>query len=204
MKNFIKDIVLLLMGLIVSISCSGNTSKKEENNMEKKEKVLIVFFSHAGENYGVGNIKVGNTKLVADEIQKVTGGDEFEIMAEKNYDMPYDALTKLAKEETEKGAKPSFKGEIKNIDDYDTVFIGGPIWWGTYPRVMFTFFDKYDLNGKTIIPFTTHEGSGLGSVVEDLKSIYPNATFKEAFSIYGHEIRKDLSKVDKWLKSLNY
>ncbi len=73
MKNFIKDIVLLLMGLIVSISCSGNTSKKEENNMEKKGKVLIVFFSHTGENYGVGNIKVGNTKLVADEIQKVTG-----------------------------------------------------------------------------------------------------------------------------------
>lgn len=204
MKNFIKDIVLLLMGLIVSISCSGNTSKKEENNMEKKGKVLIVFFSHAGENYGVGNIKVGNTKLVADEIQKVTGGDEFEIVAEKNYDMPYDALTKLAKEESEKGEKPSFKGEIKNIDDYDTIFIGGPIWWGTYPRVMFTFFDKYDLNGKTIIPFTTHEGSGLGSVVEDLKSIYPNATFKEPFNIYGHETRKDLSKVYKWLKKLNY
>lgn len=204
MKNFIKDIVLLLMGLIVSISCSGNTSKKEENNMEKKGKVLIVFFSHAGENYGVGNIKVGNTKLVADEIQKVTGGDEFEIVANKNYDMPYDALTKLAKEESEKGEKPSFKGDIKNINDYDTVFIGGPIWWGTYPRVMFTFFDKYDLNGKTIIPFTTHEGSGLGSVVEDLKTIYPKATFKEAFSIYGHETRKDLSKVDKWLKSLNY
>lgn len=204
MKNFIKNIVLLLMGLIVSTSCNGNTSKNEGINMEKKGKVLIVFFSHAGENYAVGNIKVGNTKLVADEIQKVTGGDEFEIVAEKNYDMPYDALIKLAKEETEKGEKPAFKGEVQNIDDYDTIFIGGPVWWGTYPRVMFTFFDKYDLNGKTIIPFTTHEGSGLGSVVEDLKSVYPNATFKEAFGIYGHETRKDLSKVDKWLKRLNY
>ena len=172
--------------------------------MKKNGKVLIVFFSHAGENYAVGNVKVGNTKFVADEIQKVTGGDEFEIVAEKNYDMSYDALTKLAKEETEKGEKPAFKGEVKNIDDYDTIFIGGPVWWGTYPRVMFTFFDKYDLNGKTIIPFTTHEGSGLGSVVEDLKSVYSNATFKEAFSIYGHETRKDLSKVDKWLKRLNY
>lgn len=204
MKNFIKSIALLLVGLIVSTSCNGNTSKKEGYNMEKKGKVLIVFFSHAGENYAVGNVKVGNTKLVADEIQKVTGGDEFEIVAEKNYDMPYEALTKLAKEETEKGEKPAFKGEIKNIDDYDTIFIGGPVWWGTYPRVMFTFFDKYDLNGKTIIPFTTHEGSGLGSVVEDLKSVYSNATFKEAFSIYGHETRKNLSKVDKWLKKLNY
>lgn len=201
--HFIKNLAMIVAGLLMTISCSGNSATKEKEVMEKKSKVLIVFFSHAGENYGVGNIKVGNTKLVADEIQKVTGGDEFEIVADKNYDMPYDALTKLAKEESEKGEKPSFKGEIKNIDDYDTVFIGGPIWWGTYPRVMFTFFDKYDLNGKTIIPFTTHEGSGLGSVVEDLKTIYPKATFKEAFSIYGHEIRKDLSKVDKYRKLLS-
>lgn len=167
-------------------------------------KVLIVFFSHAGENYAVGNIKVGNTKLVADEIQRITGGDEFEIVAEKDYNIPYDALTKLAKEESEKDEKPTFKGEVKNIDQYDTVFIGGPIWWGTYPQVMFSFFDKYNLNGKTIIPFSTHEGSGLGSVVSDLKRLYPKANFKTAFSIYGHECQKDLSKVNKWLKELGY
>ena len=202
--NFIKSFALLVAGLLMSVSCSGNGATKEKDVMEKKAKVLIVFFSHAGENYNVGNIKVGNTKLVADEIQKVTGGDEFEIVANKNYDLPYNDLVNVAKEETEKGEKPSFKGELKNIDDYDTVFIGGPIWWGTYPRVMFTFFDKYDLNGKTIIPFSTHEGSGLGSVVEDLKTLYPNATFKEAFSIYGTETRKDLSKVDKWLKRLDF
>ena len=202
--NFIKSFALLVAGLLMSVSCSGNGATKEKEVMEKKAKVLIVFFSHAGENYAVGNIKVGNTKLVADEIQKVTGGDEFEIVANKNYDLPYNDLVNVAKEETEKGEKPSFKGEVKNIDDYDTVFIGGPIWWGTYPRVMFTFFDKYDLNGKTIIPFSTHEGSGLGSVVEDLKTLYPNATFKEAFSIYGTETRKDLSKVDKWLKRLDF
>lgn len=202
--NFIKSFALLVAGLLISVSCSGNGATKEKEVMEKKAKVLIVFFSHAGENYNVGNIKVGNTKLVADEIQKVTGGDEFEIVANKNYGLPYNDLVNVAKEETEKGEKPSFKGEVKNIDDYDTVFIGGPIWWGTYPRVMFTFFDKYDLNGKTIIPFSTHEGSGLGSVVEDLKTLYPNATFKEAFSIYGTETRKDLSKVDKWLKRLDF
>ena len=202
--KFIKSFALLVAGLLMSVSCSGNGATKEKKVMEKKAKVLIVFFSHAGENYAVGNIKVGNTKLVADEIQKVTGGDEFEIAADKNYDLPYNDLVNVAKEETEKGEKPSFKGEIKNIDDYDPVFIGGPIWWGTYPRVMFTFFDKYDLNGKTIIPFSTHEGSGLGSVVEDLKTLYPNATFKEAFSIYGTETRKDLTNVDKWLKRLNF
>ena len=121
--HFIKNLALIVAGLLMTISCSGNSATKEKEVMEKKSKVLIVFFSHAGENYGVGNIKVGNTKLVADEIQKVTGGDEFEIVANKNYDMPYDALTKLAKEESEKGEKPSFKGDIKNINDYDTVFI---------------------------------------------------------------------------------
>ena len=202
--HFIKNLALVVAGLLMTISCSGNTGTKEKKVMEKNAKVLIVFFSHAGENYVVGNIKVGNTKLVADEIQKVTGGDEFEIVAERNYDMPYGSLTKLAKEEQERNEKPAFKGEVKDIDQYSTVFIGGPVWWGTYPQVMFSFFDKYDLNGKTIIPFTTHEGSGLGSVVEDLKKLYPNATFKEAFSIYGHETRNDLSKVDKWIKSLGY
>ena len=202
--HFIKNLALVVAGLLMTISCSGNNGTKEKKVMEKNAKVLIVFFSHAGENYAVGNIKVGNTKLVADEIQKVTGGDEFEIVAERNYDLPYGSLTKLAKEEQERNEKPAFKGEVKNIDQYSTVFIGGPVWWGTYPQVMFSFFDKYDLNGKTIIPFTTHEGSGLGSVVEDLKKLYPNATFKEAFSIYGHETRNDLSKVSKWMKSLVY
>ena len=202
--HFIKNLALVVAGLLMTMSCSGNTGTKEKKVMEKNAKVLIVFFSHAGENYAVGNIKVGNTKLVADEIQKVTGGDEFEIVAERNYDMPYASLTKLAKEEQERNEKPAFKGEVKDIDQYNTVFIGGPVWWGTYPQVMFSFFDKYDLNGKTIIPFTTHEGSGLGSVVEDLKKLYPNATFKEAFSIYGHETRNDLSKVSKWMKSLGY
>ena len=202
--HFIKNLALVVAGLLMTISCSGNTGTKEKKVMEKNAKVLIVFFSHAGENYAVGNIKVGNTKLVADEIQKVTGGDEFEIVAERNYDLPYASLTKLAKEEQERNEKPAFKGEVKDIDQYNTVFIGGPVWWGTYPQVMFSFFDKYDLNGKTIIPFTTHEGSGLGSVVEDLKKLYPNATFKEAFSIYGHETRNDLSKVSKWMKSLGY
>lgn len=209
MKHILKYLTMLLVGLMVSASCSGNskTSDSKDNgqkNTTNKGKVLIVFFSHAGENYGVGNIKVGNTKLVADEIQRITGGDEFEIVAEKSYDMPYDTLTKLAKEESEKGEKPAFKGEVKDIDQYDTVFIGGPIWWGTYPQVMFTFFEKYDLNGKTIIPFSTHEGSGLGSVVSDLKRLYPNADFKTAFSIYGHECQKDISKVGKWLKGLGY
>lgn len=209
MKKYFKHITMLFIGLLISVSCNAsndtsNLKSNEQMNSDNQGKVLIVFFSHAGDNYAVGNIKVGNTKLVADKIQRITDGDEFEIVAKKDYNIPYAALTKLAKEESEKNEKPAFKGEVKNIDQYDTVFIGGPIWWGTYPQVMFTFFDQYDLNGKNIILFTTHEGSGLGSVTSDLKSLYPHANFKTPFSIYGHECQKDLSKVDKWLREIGY
>ena len=200
-----KKMILMLIGILLSVSCSGEQKKEVKNNqMMNNSKVLIVFFSHAGENYSVGNVKVGNTKLVADEIQKRTGGDEFEIVAEKSYDMPYSQLIEIAKEEAKRGEKPAFKGEVKNIEQYDTIFIGGPIWWGTYPQVMFTFFDKYDLNGKIIIPFTTHEGSGLANTVEDVKRAYPKAKVMEGFAVYGHEVRKSMQKVDLWLKGLGY
>ena len=200
-----RKIILMLTGMLLSVSCSGEQKKEVKNNQAMNgSKVLIVFFSHAGENYSVGNVKVGNTKLVADEIKKRTGGDEFEIVAEKSYDMPYNKLVEVAREETQRGEKPAFKGEVNNIEKYDTIFIGGPIWWGTYPQVMFTFFDKYDLNGKTIIPFTTHEGSGLANTVEDVKRAYPKAKVMEGFAVYGHEVRKDMSKVNSWLNSLGY
>ncbi len=193
-------IVCATLCLLVSAGCNG--AKQKTGKMEKG-KVLVVFFSHAGENYAVGNIKVGNTKIVADYI-KAIGADEFEIVADKDYAKPYKELTEIAKKESEDGEFPPFKGEIKNLDEYSTIFVGGPIWWGTYPRVMFTFFKKYNLDGKTIIPFSTHEGSGLGSVVEDLKTLYPKAEIKGAFSIYGHEVRKGKAKVEKWLKGLGY
>lgn len=113
----------MLAGILLSLSCSGNQKKDIKNEqVMNKGKVLIVFFSHAGENYSVGNVKVGNTKLVADEIQKLTGGDMFEVVAEKSYDMPYNELIKVAQEEANQNEKPAFKGEVKNINEYDTVF----------------------------------------------------------------------------------
>lgn len=200
-----RKLLTLFALLLVTVSCSGGNQPKTNGNMEKNGKTLILFFSHAGENYSVGNIKVGNTRLVAEEIQKITGGDLFEIVPEKSYDMPYNDLTKLAKQELENGDKPAYKGDVDDMSQYSTVYIGGPVWWGTYPQVMFTFFDNHDLNGKTILPFTTHEGSGLGSVVGDLKKLYPKANFKQAFSIYGHEVRKESmkAKVSTWIHEAN-
>ena len=93
----------------------------------------------------------------------------------------------------------AYKGDV-DVALYDVIFIGGPIWWGTYPQVMFTFFQDHDLSGKTVIPFTTHEGSGLASTVQDVKKAWPKATVKDGFAIYGHEVRSGRAKVEKWLR----
>lgn len=204
-KSFIAAITALLaMSCTASANQSSINNNQNETNMDKQGKTLVVFFSHAGENYSVGNIKVGNTKIVADYISEMTGADQFEVIADKDYDMPYMQLIEVAKQEAHDGELPPMVGRLENVDQYDTVFIGGPVWWGTYPQVMFTFFRDYDLNGKTIIPFTTHEGSGLASCVEDVRSAYPNADVKPGFAIYGHDVRSGRSKVEKWLKGLGF
>ena len=208
-----KGLFIAALTLLASVSCSAGGGSKQINEetktnntteMKANGKALVIFFSHAGENYSVGNIEVGNTKIVADYIVEQTGADVFEIVAEKSYDMPYNQLIKLAQEEERNGEFPAYKGQVPDLSQYDTIFIGGPIWWGTYPRVMFTFFRDNDLNGKTIIPFTTHEGSGLGNVVSDVKKAYPNATITGQFSIAGHNVRSGKATVLRWLNGLGY
>ena len=186
----------LLAAMVVFTDCNAQT--KQKSNMASKS--LVVFFSHAGENYAVGNIKVGNTKIVADYISEITGADQAEIVTHKYDGMAYTPLTNLAQDEQNNDERPDFQ-LVPEVDfsQYDTIFIGGPVWWGTYPQVMFTFFDRYDLNGKTIYPFTTHEGSGLGNVVSDIRRAYPKANVQKGFSIYGHEVRSNKTKVEKWL-----
>lgn len=200
-----KKLLISLLSIVGLCSCGNAAANNEQANIKSKMdgKILVVYFSHAGDNYSVGNVKEGNTKLVVDMIIEKTGADRFEIVAEKSYDMAYGPLCDLAKEEQQKGELPAYKGSV-DISQYSTIFIGGPVWWGTYPQVMFSFFQDNDLNGKTIIPFTTHEGSGLGSCVRDLKKLYPKATFKESFSIYGHMVRTEEGKrtVNNWINKL--
>ena len=194
-----KLFLTVLAGLVALTGCNAQTTKNE-TNMSKK--ALVVFFSHAGDNYSVGNIKVGNTKIVADYISELTGADQFEIVTHKYDGMAYKPLCDLAQEEQYADARPAFEGKLENLDQYDVIFVGGPVWWGTWPQVMFTFFDTYDLNGKTLYPFTTHEGSGLGNCVSDLRKAYPNADVKKGFCLYGHEVRSNKAKVENWIKGL--
>ena len=200
----IRTIIAATLALFLSVSCNG--VEKNEKTMENKGKALVVFFSHAGDNYAVGNIEVGNTKIVADYISEIAGADQFVIVTHKYDGMAYTPLINLAQEEARKGELPPYEAEIADLSQYDTVFIGGPVWWGTYPQVMFTFFKNHenDLKGKTVIPFTTHEGSGLANCVEDVKEAFPGANVTKGFSIYGHDVRSGKNKVEKWLKGLGY
>ena len=197
----IKNVITAALALLVSTACSGGV--KQEKVMAKDGKALVVFFSHAGDNYAVGNIEVGNTKIVADYITELTGAEQFEIVTHKYDGMAYTPLIELAKAEANRGELPPYEGTVPDLSQYDTVFIGGPVWWGTYPQVMFTLFKDINLDGKTVIPFTTHEGSGLANCVEDVKKAFPKANVTKGFSIYGHEVRTRKDKVEKWIKSLS-
>lgn len=208
-----KRIITAVLALLMVTSCNAQNNNVEtlratsmKNDKSQKQntmnKSIVIFFSHAGDNYSVGNIEVGNTKIVADYITEITGADQFEIVTHKYDGMAYMPLIELAKEEANKGEVPPYEGTAPDLSQYDTVFIGGPVWWGTYPQVMFTLFKDINLDGKTVIPFTTHEGSGLASCASDVKKAFPKAKVTGEFSIYGHEVRTSKAKVEKWLKGL--
>ena len=210
----IKNILVAVLAVVFATGCNGqnknnvetfqetslqNEQKSNSGNMSKS---IVIFFSHAGDNYSVGVIDTGNTKIVADYISEITGADQFEIVTHKYDGMAYTPLIELAKKEAAAGELPPYEGAAPDLSGYDTVFIGGPVWWGTYPQVMFTLFKDINLDGKTVIPFTTHEGSGLASCASDVRKAFPKAKVTGEFSIYGHEVRGGKAKVEKWLKGL--
>ena len=210
----IKNILVAVLAVVFATGCNGqnknnvetfqetslqNEQKSNSGNMSKS---IVIFFSHAGDNYSVGVIDTGNTKIVADYISEITGADQFEIVTHKYDGMAYTPLIELAKKEAAAGELPPYEGTVPDLNGYDTVFIGGPVWWGTYPQVMFTLFKDINLDGKTVIPFTTHEGSGLASCASDVRKAFPKAKVTGEFSIYGHEVRSGKAKVEKWLKGL--
>ena len=198
----IKNIIIAALALLMATGCNAqNKQEVKSSNKNNMSKSIVIFFSHAGDNYSVGNIEVGNTKIVADYITEIKGADQFEIVTHKYDGMAYMPLIELAKEEANKGELPPYEGTAPDLSQYDTVFIGGPVWWGTYPQVMFTLFKDINLDGKTVIPFTTHEGSGLASCVSDVKKAFPKAKVTGEFSIYGHEVRSGKAKVERWLKT---
>lgn len=132
--------------------------------------ILIAYFSRKGNNYFGGNIvnlPIGNTEFAAEIIEKLTGGDLFKINPVKKYSEDYQKCTEEAKADLQANARPELAEYLDSIKNYDFILLGYPNWWGTLPMPVFTFLERYDFSGKTILPFCTHEGSGMGHSEHD-------------------------------------
>ena len=168
-------------------------------------KTMIVYYSRTGENYWNGSIKnleKGNTETVAEMVADMTGGDLFEVETVKTYPEDYYQCIDEAKAELQRGDRPEVRAYADDLEDYDTIYVGYPNWWGTMPMVMFTFLEHYDLSGKRIIPFCTNEGSGMGGSERDLKKICKGAKVEKGLSIHGAEAAQSRSKVEAWVRKM--
>ena len=199
-KHFLAILPVLLIGLIGIVS----TAAAQDTD------VLVIYFSRIGEQYGVGVIEKGNTKIAAEMIADKTGADLFEIEPEvDNYPLTYNELADMAKREQNQKARPAYKkDETFDLSRYNTIFIGAPVWWGDWPMIMYTFFENEDLSGKTLYPFSTHAGSGLSGFDRKLASACPDSTVGKGLAITGADCQNKQDKVrdsiNKWLKPLGY
>ena len=162
---------------------------------------LVVYYSRTGQNYtsdGIVNLKKGNTEVVAEQIQKLTGADIFRLETVKEYAVDYYECTQEAKDELNAKARPALKADI-DLSKYDTIYLGWPCWWGTMPMCVFTFLEAHDWAGKTVIPFTTHEGSGFGQSLRDLKAAIPSATIGKGLSIQGSKVKTASAQIEKFV-----
>ncbi len=167
---------------------------------------LVAYFSHTGENYGVGVIEKGNTHIIADMIAEETGADLFEIRTVNPYPDIYDECTDVAKREQNENARPEILDPPENLDGYDTIFIGYPIWWGDLPMAVYTFLERYDFSGKTVVPFCTHEGSGLAGTEGSIEKTCSGAAVLDGLAIRGataqNEPEEARTDVLEWLDGL--
>lgn len=194
---------------------TGNNSASEST--DKTSKILIAYFSY-GENANLPddvdasasasiqllNGKVtGNTGLVADYIQKATGGDLFSIRTVKTYSNNYNTVVDEGQAEKNNNEKPEISTHIEKLDEYDTVFIGFPNWWYGMPMVMYSFLDEYDFSGKTIIPFCTSGGSAFSDAIDEIKKAEPNATVLDGLHISGSSASGAENEVTQWVNGLS-
>jgi flavodoxin len=171
--------------------------------MMKETKILIAYFSRKGNNYVNGSIvdlPVGNTEVAADMIQKLTGGDLFQIDPVKAYPSDYEKTTEVAQRELRQGARPALTERVERMEGYDVILLGYPNWWSTMPMAVWTFLEAYDFAGKTLLPFCTHEGSGMGHSEGDLRKLCPGAKILKGLPIKGGGVHGAGNEITAWLR----
>ena len=157
----------------------------------KKVSALSAYFSRSG-----------NTRVIANQIYEIVGGDIFEIVSVDPYPADYDEAVKQARKELDREYRPRLKTKVGNMDSYNVVFVGYPNWWGTIPRPVAAFLSEYDFSGKTLVPFCTHEGSALGRSVVDIKGLCPQSAILEGLPVRGSDVNNARNKVSGWLREL--
>ena len=170
------------------------------------EKTLIAFFSRADENYFGGAmryIEVGNTEVVASKIKDKIDTDIFKIEMKNPYSKEYNACIEEAKVHKKENARPELVSLPESIDEYDTIILAYPNYWGTMPMAVFTFLEAFDFSGKTILPLCTNEGSGMGSSEKDISKLCPNAKIAKGLALNGSSVNNCDDKVETWLKANN-
>lgn len=216
MKKEIMRHLSVILALFLSfcsiVSCAQGKADKDAKtqetiSMKAGKKILVAFFSHTGENYAVGEITKGNTHIVAEMIAENTGGKLFEIVPVREYPKTYNACVDVAKKEKEAGARPAVKYDTA-VEEYDVVFLGYPNWWGDMPMPVYTFIEKHKWQGKTVIPFCTHEGSGLSSTERYIAEACKGATVEKGLAVRGataqNKREQARESVAQWLKRLGF
>ena len=210
--------VLLTLALIAALaSCGGkgDTADPGSADVDTEGKILVAYFS-AAENSGVDAVSSasvvtvdgeakGVSQAVAEMIAEDTGADLFSIRTSTVYPANMGELIDYADKEQDDNARPELTSHIENLDDYATVFIGFPIWWYDMPQVMYSFFDEYDFSGKTIIPFTVHNGSRLSGTPAKIAELEPDATvISDGFTVSMQNAANAAEDVAEWLRGLGF
>lgn len=198
---------------------STDASEQESETPQASDaNALVVYFSMP-ETTNPGNMTeeednsvvvidgevLGNTQYVAYVIQENTGADIFRIEPETPYPTDHDTLVDLAAEEQDNDARPAIKDRIENLEQYDTIFIGYPNWWGDMPMILYSFFDEYDFSGKTIVPFNTHGGSGFSNTINTIAELEPSATTdREGFTVSRNTVQDAEPDIIAWLETSGY
>lgn len=166
-------------------------------------KSIIIYFSRADENYFGGQyryVEVGNTEIVANMIQRATGADMFKIEPLEPYSADYNTCIAEAKEDLRSKARPELVSYPEQLDDYDTIYLGYPNYWGTAPMHVFTLLEKFNFAGKKLYLFCTHEGSGMGHSEIDIQKACPDATVVATLPLYGSSVNTMENIVKGWVK----
>lgn len=203
---------MMAVFLALAMLMAGVTAFGEEAGQQETPHNLVVYFSVA-ENSEVDAVSsasvmewdgetVGIISVLANMIHQQVGGDLYSIDTAVEY--PSTTIIDFAAEEQDRNDRPELLNHIENLDDYDTIYIGYPIWWYDLPMAMYSFFDEYDFSGKTIVPFCTHNGSRFSGTIQTIQELEPDATvIEDGFTVNERDVGDAQEDVLTWLEDLN-